>query len=47
MNNFAFVFMKVVQGFGVGVKLIGTLMGSLLKVVGIALTGIVQYFIAL
>lgn len=46
MNNFAFVFMKVVQGFGVGVKFIGTLMGSLLKIVGIALTGIVQYFIA-
>lgn len=47
MNNFAFVFMKVVQGFGVGIKFIGTLMGSLLKVFGIALTGIVQYFIAM
>lgn len=47
MNNFAFAFMKVVQGFGVGVKLIGTVIGSLVKLIGIALFGIVSYFIAM
>lgn len=46
MNNFAFIFAKVVQGFGIGVKFIATAMWSLVKIIGIALNGVVQYFVA-
>lgn len=46
MNSFAMVFMKVVQGFGIGVKLIATVIKSLVNVIAIALAGIVEYFVA-
>lgn len=46
MNNFAFIFMKVVQGFWVGVKFIGVVIKSLVNILAIALAGIVEYFMA-
>lgn len=46
MWSFALVFMKVVQWFWVWVKLIATVIKSLVSIIAIALTWIVQYFIA-
>lgn len=46
MQSFALVFMKVVQGFWVGVKFIATIIKSLVDVIAIALAGIIEYFVA-
>lgn len=46
MNNFAFLFMKIVQGFWVGVKFIATVIKTLVNVVAIALWSIVEIFVA-
>lgn len=46
MQSFALVFMKVVQGFWVWVKLIATIVKSLVNIIAIALWGIVEYFMA-
>lgn len=46
MSNFAFVFMKIVQGFWVGVKFIATVIKTLVNVVAVALWSIVEIFVA-
>lgn len=46
MASFAFVFQKVVQGFAVGVKLIATIIKSLVDIIAIALWIIIEYFVA-
>lgn len=46
MSNFAFVFMKIVQGFGVGVKFIATVVKTLVNILAILLWEIVELFIA-
>lgn len=46
MNSFAMVFMKVVQGFGVGVKFIATVIKSLIDVTAIQLAFWVELFVA-
>jgi len=46
MQNFAFIFQKVVQGFAVGVKLIATIIKSLVDIIAIALWVIIEYWVA-
>jgi len=40
------VFMRLVQGFGVGIKLIALIVKNLVDVIAVALAGIVEYFMA-
>lgn len=44
MNSTALVFMKVVQGFGVGVKLIATVLKTLVNLTAILIGGFVEIF---